>query len=139
MLDQYLQLTAGGTLAEAAVSLGVHESYVSKLRRGWRPDRVREDLFQRLVAFISKGSRDAARVREEGAGYRGQSREYLRGRQDVLSEIIRWAVDQQATIGPLLGGDKPPIPSVEEAEAADEVLRRELDLRKPQPRAKKPA
>lgn len=45
----------GHTNTEVAVRLGVVNSYVSKLRKGWRPKRVREDLWARLQQFDPAG------------------------------------------------------------------------------------
>lgn len=47
MLESHREHTA----SELAVSLGVDRSYVAKLRTGWRPTRVRDDLLGRLTAL----------------------------------------------------------------------------------------
>ena len=60
LLQRVLDAHAEHTASELAVSLGVDRSYVAKLRTGWRPARVREDLHARLVAL------DPA-VRERGS------------------------------------------------------------------------
>lgn len=124
MFDQYLALTEGQPAVQAAVSLGVDDTYISKLRTGWRPSRVREDLWQRLVAVLSSAARQA--VREPAVGYRGESREYYRGKQDTLMDIMRWVVDQQSQIGAYLRHREGEAitPTVDEAEAAEAILDR---------------
>jgi len=136
MFDQFLKLMDGTPTVETAVSLGVDNSYISKLRSGWRPTRVRKDLWQRLVAHVAGAARRATEVREGPGGYRGETHEYFRGQQDTLMDMMRWVVDQQADIGrylrdPAKSGDSRL--SYEEVEAADAIL----DSMSP-PRARKP-
>lgn len=127
MFDRYLEMTVGEPARTAALTLGVDSTYIAKLRGGWRPSRVREELWQRLVAVMASASRNA--LREGEVSYLAQSREYYRGKQDTLMDVMRWVVDQQSQIGRYLrAADEGPArgqsvtPSVDEAEAAEAIL-----------------
>lgn len=136
MFDEYLHATADLPAREAAVTLGVDDTYISKLRTGWRPSRVREELWRNLVGALTKPTYGV--VRESGVGYRGESREYYRGKQDTLMAMMRWVVDQQAQIGAYLRhpDERPPTPTVDEVEDEAAVLK-QLPVPDPQQAGKK--
>jgi len=48
IFDRVLAAHPDHSNVELGASLGVDESYVRKLRDGWRPSRVREELWHRL-------------------------------------------------------------------------------------------
>lgn len=50
IIDRILEAHPNHSNVELGASLGVDESYVRKLRDGWRPSRVREELWHRLKA-----------------------------------------------------------------------------------------
>lgn len=84
---------------------------------------MRPELLRRLVELDS-AQRPARAVREEGATYGLEPRDYYRGKQDTLMDVMRWVVGQQAQIGAYLRAHDgpPPTPSVDEAEAAEAIL-----------------
>lgn len=124
LIDRVLAKHAEHSSVELAASLGVVDSYVSKLRSGWRPTRVRPELHARLKALA--GDVGAARsVREDAGAWGGAgSREYYRGKQDTLMDMMRWVVDQQAEIGGYLKRERAPAPSptADEVEAGAAIL-----------------
>lgn len=126
MIERFLRQTAGNTLAQAAASLGVHESYVSKLRRGWRPDRVRGDLIRNLTAALASAPRGGV-VREASVSFGGDdyARGVVAGELSALREMMRWIVQRQAELGARAGvAQDPPSPTVDEVEDAAAVLSR---------------
>lgn len=54
LFDSFLASTAGDAPRDVAESLGVDTTYVSKLRAGWRPTRVRDELWNRLNELESR-------------------------------------------------------------------------------------
>lgn len=103
----------------------MHESYVGKLRSGWRPTRVRKDLWDRLVAASVAATPGGRSTETAALGHRGESRDYYRGQQDVLRDLIGWAIERQASIGPYLKAPAdPPSPTVDEVEEEAAVMSR---------------
>lgn len=51
LIEAVLKRHRKHTAAELAATLGVDDTYVGKLRRGWRPTRVRLDLWNRLLSL----------------------------------------------------------------------------------------
>jgi len=88
-IDRVLRRRAKHSNVELAVSLGVNESYVRKLRGNWRPARVREDLWRRLEALDEAGSPGA--VREESPPYGA-----LEDREAQFLAGALWAIEQGA-------------------------------------------
>ena len=143
MFDRYLERTAGEPARTAALSLGVDSTYIAKLRGGWRPTRVREELWQRLVKEV--GLRAGQVVREAApAPFGAESRDFYRGKQETLMDVMRWVVDQQAQIGRYLSAisDQPGLPkdlsrAVEDLEAEAAVLDQLPSLPAPAPKKEK--
>lgn len=138
MFDRFVALTAGETPRTAAASLGVDNTYITKLRTGWRPSRVREDLWDRLVAVLASAARGPMSVREGGSEWNAKSPDYLRGQRDLLSELITWATDKRAKIDPALARSTEELSrAVEDLEAEAEVLDQLPPLPAPAPKKQK--
>jgi hypothetical protein len=144
VIDRVLRANARLPGVELAAKLGVVDSYVTRLRGGWRPSRVREDLWRRLQSLDPDRSHNV--VREVPPAYAVQSRDYFAGKQDTLMAMMRWVVDQQAEIGrhlrantiPLEQSERlsPPIAEVAAVEAVSErVAKRDASA----PRSRKKA
>ena len=120
LVDRVLNASVELTPSQLAARLGVVDSYVSRLRSGWRPTRVREDLWARLAALDPERSHHV--VREVGPAWEARSRDYFAGKQDTLMDVMRWVVDQQAEIGHHLRQHtipaSPSLEAVEEGAAA---------------------
>jgi hypothetical protein len=122
VIDRVLGSLDRFTGVEVASKLGVTDSYVGKLRSGWRPTRVREDLWRRLLSLDPQRSQNI--VREVSGEYAVRSREYFAGKQDTLMEMMRWVVNQQAEIGHHLRQHTQPMsPTLEQIEAGEAALR----------------
>lgn len=126
MFDAYVRLVQGESVRAAALTLGVDNTYVARLRSGWRPTRVRDEIWQRLVAVLASASRQAGAggktVREQDVGYGESSRDYYRGKQDTLMDVMKWVVNQQAQIGEHLRRERVVTPTADEVEAGAAIL-----------------
>lgn len=85
------------SVAEVAASLGRTDSYVRKLRGGWRPGRVDEDLWQRLVKLRNELAHGEATGSAPASGHRPIS-EIPRGMDPVT-----WAAAQFDLLSRLAG------------------------------------
>jgi len=111
-----LEAHAAYPSTELALKLGVDDSYVGKLRRGWVPTRVREDLWNRLQALDpGQGPTGTTAVRERAPTFGDESRDYYRGMQDATLHMMRAVVSLQTQIGEAL---RPPAPPASPTAAA---------------------
>jgi hypothetical protein len=83
------------SVAEVAASLGRTDSYVRKLRGGWRPRRVDDDLWQRLVTLrneiVHGGALSPTKgVREQAPPYDSRGT----GRIPEGMDPVTWAAAQ---------------------------------------------
>lgn len=114
-----LKAYAAHSGTELAATLGVEDSYVYKLRKGWRPTRVRDELWSRLQMLDPE--RSAPVAKEQSPPWGGESRDYFRGMQDAALRMMRTVVDLQVEIGAALrqSPDLTPLGSPTAAEIAD--------------------
>lgn len=124
LLDRVLERYVESSPAELAAKLGVDKSYVAKLRGGWRPGRVRDDLWERLRLLDPAVT--TARVAEATAGYGVPPSAHLLALAATAREIMRLVVDLQAQIGEALRSAAPapaavPTP-LSPTELADQAL-----------------
>lgn len=121
LIDRVLKSHEKDSGVELAVKLGVVDSYVTKLRGGWRPGRVRPELMARLLAL--GGRAQSMVVREQGATYSVESPDYIRGRLDAWRDVVKWAVENQvADAAQLRAAEGPTSPSVDEVEEGAAIL-----------------
>lgn len=97
MLARYAQLSGSGL----AATLGVADSYVTKLRGGWRPTRVRDDLLEKLSA-LDPGTIATRAAFERPPTWGDESRDFYRGMQAAALRMMRTVVELQTEIGEAL-------------------------------------
>lgn len=51
LIERVLKSTAKFSTVELGASLGVDSSYITKLRQGWRPSRMRPEILKRFEQF----------------------------------------------------------------------------------------
>lgn len=138
LIDRVLSAHTGDSAVELAASLGVVDSYVSKLRDGYRPGRVRGDFLARLNALDPEqrprtaGRANVRGVAETAQPYRAHPREYYLGMQDAAMVMLRTVGELQAQIGDALRSESPaaasaptaPSPRLADVEAAERASER---------------
>lgn len=90
---------------EFAKMLGVTEAYIRRLRNGWRPGRIRQDLQLKLLSLDAVRTQSV--VRETTGQYLtavDYERAALDGELRALREMMRYVVQRQAQIGAALQG-----------------------------------
>ena len=120
--------------SELAVTLGVNESYVRKLRSGWRPSRVRADLLARLRLAADA---DASEQRDTVSPVAGSSEFYdgvLFAAQAMTETVTRLLADARA--GLRSADATPSAPSIAGGLAVRRTAAREPDETATGPRSK---
>lgn len=95
MIDRVLARREEFSNVELAATLGVDESYVRKLRGGWRPSRAREDLWARLAALDPE-----PRGRAAGAGQPDFYNGVLFAAQAMSETLTRLLAEARAGLSP---------------------------------------
>ena len=102
MFDRVLAKYATHSGQELAVKLGVVDSYVTKLRGGWRPSRVRDDLMAKLSALDPGTGAGPGAAFERTPIWGDERRDYYRGMQAAALRMMHTVVELQTEIGEAL-------------------------------------
>lgn len=116
VLARYAQLSGAGL----AATLGVADSYVTKLRGGWRPTRVRDDLMEKLSA-LDPGAASSGAAFERPPAWGDESRDFYRGMQAAALRMMRTVVDLQTEIGEALRTPADAAPAKRTSPTAGEI------------------
>lgn len=133
LVNRVLIVHADRTNVELAATLRVTEGYVRKLRRGWRPSRVREDLMLRLMDLSSDTPRAPRAVAESAAAWSVGGAARIRGRLDQIHEMVSWAMRERSQLEAQLDAEILS-PTADEVEAGAAILES-----LPPPQSQKPA
>jgi transcriptional regulator with XRE-family HTH domain len=125
LIARFLELHRGKNASELSRATGIDASYISRWRRGKIPTTLQESTRRKLVSAAGSVEPELpGRVSESPPAYNvSGAREYYRGKQDTLMDMMRWVVDQQAEIGRYLkSASVPTSPTVDEVEEGAAIL-----------------
>jgi len=95
LIGKFLEATARLTNTQAAAVIDAHDSYLSKLRKGWRPKQLRPSTVARMRGYLS-GQADPTppRAGTAPAGFaEGYRWGYVRAARDLLNRALDDALD----------------------------------------------
>jgi hypothetical protein len=98
LLDYVLEGTKHLQGTELALRLGISESYVTKLRAGYRPDHANRAVREALESMSMQLIADSISVRERARPWGASSDVALRAQQAMLRELSAWVSQQQRAI-----------------------------------------
>lgn len=121
-IDRVLSAHSEHSGVELAAKLGVDKGYVSRLRGGWRPERVRNDLWIRLAA-LDPGIPGAVSEFARSPYGADADRARLLAMAENARQIMHLVVDLQTQIGAALRATAPtPLSPDELADRALEAV-----------------